>query len=222
MPMAELRPDPRGFPATPPRDLQSVGGGLMLVALAAFGLWAMRDLESGALGSLGPGGLPRATAILVAIVGLALVVQGFGGHGERIPSFSLRGVLVVLAAILVFALTIRPVSLGAFTTPGLGLVVSGPLCVFIAGLASREARWSELAVLACALTAFCMVLFGDLLNLPIPVFPVSLIPYFPDGWQHVAILRALALMLAVAALVLHLVGRRLGRSRTSDHEERIS
>lgn len=206
--MPEPHPGAQKTAGTAPRDLQSLGGGLMLLGLAGFALWAMNDLDSGALGSLGAGGLPRATAMLLGIVGLVLVVLGFRGTGGRLPSFSARGLLVVLAAIIVFALTIRPMSIGGFTTPGLGLVFSGPLCVFIAGLATNEARWSEMAVLACGLTAFCMVLFGDLLSLPIPVFPVSLIAYFPDGWQHATILRVLAALLAVIALVVHLLSRR--------------
>ncbi len=129
-----------------------------------------------------------------------------------LPSYSMRGVLIVLLAIVAFALTIRPMNLGLFTTPGLGLVISGPLCIFIAGFASPEARASELAVLALALTAFCMVLFGDLLALAIPVFPVSWIPYFPEGWQHATILRVLAGALALAALVLYSATRSARRS----------
>ena len=37
-----------------------------------------------------------------------------------------------------------------------------------------------------------MVLFGDLLNLPIPVFPQALTGLFPADWSQKAMLRATA------------------------------
>lgn len=195
LPMPEPRPDSGSRRLAP----QSIGGGLVLLAIAGFALWAMRALDSGTLGSLGSGALPRASAILLLIAGCAMVARGLLSAGPPIGAFSLRGPLVLLLAIVAFALTIKPTSIGAFTTPGLGLIVAGPLCVFIAGWATPEARWGELAVLALVLTAFCMVLFGDLLGLPIPVFPVTLISRFPEGWAHVTILRVLAALLCLAA-----------------------
>ena len=41
-----------------------------------------------------------------------------------------------------------------------------------------------------------MVLFGDLLNLPIPVFPQSLADLFPAGWSQKQILRVTAAVMA--------------------------
>ena len=56
--------------------------------------------------------------------------------------------------------------------------------------------------LALALTPVCMLLFGDLLNLTIPMLPDSLMALFPAGWSQKAMLRASsAAMLAIAALL---------------------
>ena len=63
---------PAGTPGASQRDLQSVWGGVMLIAIAAFAFYAMRDLDTGTLGNLGPGGVPRASAVLVTLVGLLL------------------------------------------------------------------------------------------------------------------------------------------------------
>lgn len=213
--MPESSPDSRSRRVDP----QSVGGGLILLAIAAFALWAMRSLDSGTLGSLGSGGLPRAAAILLAVAGVAVLARGLLSAGPRITAFSLRGPLVLLIAIAAFALTIKPMPIGGFTAPGLGLIVAGPLCVFIAGWATPEARWGELAILALALTAFCMVLFGDLLALPIPVFPVALMSRFPDGWSHVTILRVLAASLCVAAALLFIALRRSSPARAATGKE---
>ena len=93
-------------------------------------------------------------------------------EGDALERWSLRGPVFVIVAILAFALTIRPFSLRRpLTIPGLGLLVAGPLAIIIGGYATPEARLRDLVILALSLTPFCMVLFGDLLNLPIPVFP---------------------------------------------------
>ena len=55
------------------------------------------------------------------------------------------------------------------------------------------------------LTAFCMILFGDILNLPIPVFPNALLDVFPAGWSQKAILRLAAGALTVLAIAVFFV-----------------
>lgn len=179
---------------------QSVVGGGALVALAAVALWALRDLDVGTLGQMGPAFLPRALAVMVGASGIALIVIGVTRSGERISGVALRGALVVPLAILLFALTIRPVDLGFFHTPGLGLMVAGPLTVIVGGFATTDARLRELVPLAFLLIAFCIVLFGDLLNLPIPVFPEAIRPYF-GGLSHRGILRAIAAGMTAIGLV---------------------
>ena len=101
--------------------------------------------------------------------------------------------------------------LGALATPGLGLVVAGPLAIVISGYATPEARFRDLLVLALSLTAFCMVLFGDLLNLPLPLFPQPLADALPADWTQRQTLRATAGALALAAAAVWLLGR-LGRA----------
>ena len=119
---------------------------------------------------------------------------------------------LIWAFILAFAVLIRPFSVAGTTLPGLGLVVAGPVAVFVSGLASDEADRLELAVLAPGLTAFCMVLFGDLLNLQIPLYPDALLASFPAGWSPKAVLRVVAAMLAlVAAAFAALAWRRRAR-----------
>ena len=51
-------------------------------------------------------------------------------------------------------------------------------------------------ILALLLTPFCMVLFGDLLNLPIPIFPQAFADLFPASWSQKQILRLTAALLA--------------------------
>ena len=121
-------------------------------------------------------------------------------------------------------MTIRPFSFAGLATPGLGLLVAGPLAIILGGYATPEARLRDLIILALSLTPFCMVLFGDLLNLPIPVFPQALADLFPAGWSQKAVLRLTAAVMAGAALLLFLATRTRASSRAvdvADHSGRI-
>lgn len=157
------------------RGPQSLVAGLGLLALGIFAVWAGSDLPQGTLGAMGPGLMPRWLAVGVAGCGAALVVTAFVRKGEALPPVAWRGLFVVVVAVIAFAVTIRPVAIGPWTTPGLGLLVAGPLAILIGGYATPEARLGELVCLALLLTAGCMLLFGDLLNLPIPMFPTVVI-----------------------------------------------
>ncbi|MET0528161.1 MAG: tripartite tricarboxylate transporter TctB family protein [Microvirga sp.] len=207
------------------RGPQSVAAGIFLVLIAAVGFWLARDLSLDRTNAIGPATLPRWLSVGLGACGLALIGAGFFKAGERLERWSLRGPLVVLVAILAFAVTIRPFTFGPLTTPGLGLLAAGPLAILIGGCASSDARLRDLVILALTLTPFCMVLFGDLLNLPIPVFPQSMAQLFPDGWSQKQILRAMAALMALVALAIYLAtrGRRGDRARidVADHSGRI-
>jgi len=223
----------------PIRSPQGLVAGLALVALAGLALTLTSDLPQGTLSSMGPAMLPRWLAVGIGLCGLALVVVAFIRPGEGLERWSLRGPLLVILAILAFALTIRPftalafsvrfgpVVIGPFTTPGLGLIAAGPLAILIGGFASPEARLRELVVLALSLTPFCMLLFGDLLNLPIPLFPQEMAQLFPADWSQKQVLRVTAVLMAAAAAVAFLISRALGKRsagaamQVPDHSGRI-
>ena len=173
---------------------------------------------------MGPAMLPRWLAIGVGLSGLALLAFAFIKEGDALERWSLRGPVFVIGAIVAFALTIRPFSFGGgLATPGLGLLFAGPLAIILGGYATPEARLRDLVLLALSLTPFCMVLFGDLLNLPIPVFPQALTSLFPSDWSQKAVLRATAGIMAAAAIILFLTtrNRRPAAVDVADHSGRI-
>src|SRR5918994_5840086 len=207
----------------PVRAPQSLIGGLLLIALAALALYLTRDLDQGTLNAMGPAMLPRWLAIGVGLAGLALLVAAFIKPGDALERWSLRGPVFVIGGILAFALTIRPFAMGGLTTPGLGLLFAGPLAIIIGGHATPEARLRDLVILALSLTPFCMILFGDLLNLPIPVFPQALTGLFPADWSQKAVLRATAAIMAAVAAAVFLLSRNWHRGPVdvADHSGRI-
>jgi hypothetical protein len=215
----DLRPARAG----PVRSPQSLIAGLTLVALAALALWLTSDLDQGTLQSMGPALLPRWLAIAVGLCGLVLVGTGFMTDGEGLDRWSLRGPAFVILAILAFALTIRPFALGAVTLPGLGLAIAGPLAIIIGGYATHEARLRDLLILAFLLTPFCTILFGDLLNLPIPIFPQAFADLFPATWSQKQILRLTAVLFVGGGLLLLLLRPRHHNTSVdvADHSGKI-
>jgi putative tricarboxylic transport membrane protein len=148
------------------RDPRSFYGGLALVALALAALWAGSDLPGHRGFGFGPGTAPRMFAGLLVVLGSAVAVMGLVARGPLLERFAVRGPLLITAAVASFAGTVRP----------LGLVVASFLTFVIAGMASRETRWSENLIAALALTAFSALLFRHLLQLPFRLWPT--IPLF--------------------------------------------
>lgn len=190
------------------RGPQSLISGLVLIALAAAALWFTRELPQGTLRAMGPAMLPRWLAVAVGLCGVALVVIGFLREGSPLEAYSLRGPAVVVLAIVAFGICIRGYDLGVVKIPTLGLMIAGPLAIFVSGFATPEVRPRELLILALALTAGCMMLFGDLLNLPIPMYPQSFSDLYPGGWSSDDRLRTTSGLLFAVAIAVWIAGRR--------------
>jgi putative tricarboxylic transport membrane protein len=140
---------------------QDFVGGIAIVAVAVFAFWQGKDLAMGTLGGMGPGMLPKSLAVLLGALGALLAVNALVDRGPRLSRFSIRGPLFVLGAIVVFGVSVRPG----------GLLVAGPLAIFIAACGSHESRVGETLVYGVLMTAFCIGLFKFALGLPIPLAP---------------------------------------------------
>jgi hypothetical protein len=153
------------------RSTQDLAAGLFMIALAALAFFLARDLSSGSLRQIGPGMLPKSFAVICAGLGALLVLASVTYKGEKLGGWSWRGILFVLGGAVLFGLTIRGFDIGPLKVPQLGLVVSGPLVVLVAGLAAEDFRWKELIIFAVVMTTFCALLFKYALGLPIPLAP---------------------------------------------------
>jgi putative tricarboxylic transport membrane protein len=143
------------------RAPQDFYGGLALVGLALFAIWAGSDLPGQHGFSFGPGTAPRMFAGLLAIIGALVTVGGVMSDGPAIGGYAMRGPALICAAILFFALAIRP----------LGLVVTSYVTFIICITASREMQIREGLIAAAVMTAFCVALFVYLLQLPFQLWP---------------------------------------------------
>ncbi len=144
---------------------QDFVGGLALMAVALFALWASRDLQGMHGFSFGAGTAPRMFAGLLFALGFGVMLMGILLEGAHIARYNWRGPLFVSLAILSFAITIRP----------LGLVLSAFASFMIAALGSSETKWIEATIVGAVLTLGCSLLFPYALGLPFQLFPRFLI-----------------------------------------------
>jgi len=144
---------------------QDFVGGLALMAVALFALWASRDLQGMHGFSFGAGTAPRMFAGLLFALGFGVMLMGILLEGAHIARYNWRGPLFVSLAILSFAITIRP----------LGLVLSAFASFMIAALGSPETKWIEATIVGAVLTLGCSLLFPYALGLPFQLFPRFLI-----------------------------------------------
>ncbi|MFT4121783.1 tripartite tricarboxylate transporter TctB family protein [Bradyrhizobium sp.] len=147
------------------RSAQDYVGGIILMALALFALWASSDLQGMRGFSFGAGTAPRMFGGLLVALSAGIALTGLLTEGPALAHYSWRGPLFVMVSILFFALAIRP----------LGLVVSAFVSFLIAAMGSHETRWLEAAIVGACLTLGCALLFPYVLGLPMPMFPRFLV-----------------------------------------------
>jgi putative tricarboxylic transport membrane protein len=147
------------------RAPQDYFGGIILMAIALFALWASSDLQGMRGFSFGAGTAPRMFGVLLLALGAGVAVMGLLFDGPKLAVYAWRGPLFVSLAIVSFAITIRP----------LGLVVSAFASFMISALGTPETKWKETIIVGICLTIGCSLLFPYALGLPLQLFPRFLI-----------------------------------------------
>lgn len=147
------------------RSAQDYVGGIILMALALFALWASSDLQGMRGFSFGAGTAPRMFGVLLVALSAGIALTGLLTDGPAMGHYAWRGPLFVMVSIVFFALAIRP----------LGVVVSAFVSFMIAAMGSHETRWLEAAIVGACLTLGCALLFPYVLGLPMPMFPRFLV-----------------------------------------------
>jgi hypothetical protein len=135
--------------------------GVLFIVLGAAGILLALDYAMGTAGRMGPGYFPRWLSGILVGLGVLLVLRSFRLQGEKIAFPTFQPVVIVLASVLAFGLTVTK----------LGLVVATILLVVIASFASHEHRWKESLIAAAALAAFVVAAFKYGLQLQLPIWP---------------------------------------------------
>ena len=140
---------------------QDYYGGLALIGLSLFAFWAASDLPGMRGFSFGPGTAPRLFGGVLLVFGVVITAMGVFTEGKPLERFAVRGPFWITVSILVFATTVRP----------LGLIIATFVSFVVAGAGSSETRWVEITIAGVFMTAFAVVLFVYLLNLPFQLWP---------------------------------------------------
>jgi hypothetical protein len=112
----------------------------------------------------GPGYFPFGLGILLALLGAlvlfkALTIESEGG--DPIGSIAWKPMALIVAAIV----------LAAVSLPRLGMVITMPMLIVVAAMASDEFRWRDAAIMSVVLTLVCWGVFIKGLKLTVPVWP---------------------------------------------------
>lgn len=137
-------------------NLQDLLAGLLFVAFGAAALWFGQSYAIGSATRMGPGYLPNVLGWLLVGIGAFITVRAFVIAGVPIPRIHLRPQVMIIAALLAFAVTIER----------LGLLAAAAAVVVLSSLASREVRLVEMVVIAILTAAAAVGLFIHLLGQP--------------------------------------------------------
>jgi len=132
------------------------------VIYAAIGIAAIvigRDYDMGTAMKMGPAYFPTILGSLLAVIGAICIVRSLLVSGKPIDAFALRGLAMVIAAIVLFGLLAR----------GAGVIVAIVVLVMLSARASVKFSWSQSIALAAGLVVFSGLVFIKGLGVPLPL-----------------------------------------------------
>ncbi|MBK9245095.1 MAG: tripartite tricarboxylate transporter TctB family protein [Burkholderiales bacterium] len=137
-------------------------GVMFLVVGLAFAGFAQR-YDLGAAQRMGPGYFPTVLGGLLAFLGLVIAIKGLAREepGSDIERFHFGPLAVVLGAVALFALLLRPA----------GLVAALLVLIGVSAYASHEFRLREVIPLAAFLVVLVLAVFIWGLGMVVPVWP---------------------------------------------------
>lgn len=134
--------------------------GVIFVAFGAYFAINALGMELGTPFRMGPGFFPLFLSAVLILFGVVIAVQSMRFEGEPIGRFALRGMVFILPAPVLFALTLK----------GLGFVPSIFLTTLLASFASTRMTALVAVLLSLAMTAFATAVFIYGLGLPFTLF----------------------------------------------------
>jgi putative tricarboxylic transport membrane protein len=143
------------------RNPQDLLAGLLFVAIASGALWVAWDYPTGSAVRMSSGYVPRLLCLLLAVIGVFVALRSFVVEGPDLTAVRPRPLLLITAAVVVFAFSIQT----------LGLVLATALITIIGGFASPQVRIVEMIAAAAVLAVMTTAIFIWGIGLPIPIWP---------------------------------------------------
>jgi len=138
-------------------------GGLLIAFIGGMFLYFAGDLRTGSIVQMGPGYLPKVLSWCLIGLGGLILAKSTVVVSEPIQWPSLRAVVPLVTATLLFALLLETA----------GLFITAALAIVVARLSISGLRWFSLEtfLFAVGFSAGCGILFVVLLGQQIPLFP---------------------------------------------------
>lgn len=139
---------------------QDLGAAILFIILGCIGLWFGKDYRFGTLARMGPGFFPM--VLSWALIGFGIVIGALAcafNEGPKVGRTNWRGLLLVVAGILLFGLLIERA----------GLLIAAFIVPVVAAFATPEVRRKEALILSLVLSIACVVVFVYGLRQPIPI-----------------------------------------------------
>jgi hypothetical protein len=135
--------------------------GLMFLAFGVGFAWVAQNYQMGTSVRMGPAYFPTVLGGILALIGIAIVIQSLIATGGPVAKFYFRPLILIVFAVVIFGVLLKP----------LGLVLSLALLVGIGAFGGFEFKSKEVAILYVVLAIFSVWVFVKGLGLPIPVWP---------------------------------------------------
>jgi hypothetical protein len=143
------------------RNPQDLLAGLLFLAIASGALWVAWDYPTGSAVRMSSGYVPRLLCLLLAVIGVFVALRSFVVEGPDLTAVRPRPLLLITAAVVVFAFSIQT----------LGLVLATALITIIGGFASPQVRIVEMIAAAAVLAVMTTAIFIWGIGLPISIWP---------------------------------------------------
>lgn len=143
-------------------NAKDLASGLIFVGIGlVYGWTALADLPIGSALSMGPGYFPIVLSGMLILMGAVIAGRSWVTTAERpFGEIPWRGIIMTTLAMVVFTLLLRP----------LGLFLTSTITAWIACFSARSIKPLSVVGIGLGIGVFCMIVFGFLIQLQIPVF----------------------------------------------------
>ncbi len=144
------------------RDSKDFFSGLIFLFFGGFAAIGARSYPLGTAARMGPGYFPTVLGGLLALLGAVIMARGLGVSGDPAKGWVLQPLLLVLAGVVAFALSVER----------LGMVAAVLALTIISCAGGTEFRLREVVALFLVLAALAVGIFVYGLGLPLKVWPI--------------------------------------------------
>jgi len=139
------------------RSSKDLWSGLIFAVVGLAAIFLGREYGMGTANRMGPAYFPTVLGTLLAVIGLIMIVRALLTTGEGVGKLAWKGLVMVLAAVLLFSALVQ----------GAGLLIALPLLVLVSALGSSLFKPVPAILLAIGMTIFSSLVFIKGLGVPL-------------------------------------------------------